>query len=240
MPDVKRWPLYVLLFVAVALVATYQLRVWPFLGPKHVQIVNSDGDPVWGAVLYLQRPGESKPDFTGVANSGDGWIEIPRERIRDDAVMRATGPACGIVSGDLPSDSTLRLPAGRRITLRIPGEFPLPREPLFLSLTLAPVGEAKGWDLALQRAVAPPDFWSLPEMDRGPGPRRLHIDAAKRSIELLVPRGGKWQVLWSIMRYEGSSGSGTGPADPIEIEIADGATEVDLPLTRQQMLKYVR
>jgi hypothetical protein len=122
----------------------------------------------------------------------------------------------------------------------VPGEFALPRPPYFLAVTLTPAGEAKGWDMALEEAVAPPDFWSLPEMDRAPGTLSFHIDPATRSIDLLVPRGGKWHVDWSIMRYEGSQGSGSGPTKPIGIEIADDATEIELPLTRAEMLEHLR
>ncbi|MHC4136633.1 MAG: hypothetical protein ACYTDU_13465 [Planctomycetota bacterium] len=239
----KRILLAVAVLAGATLFLAYVLEKWPF-GPKWVQIVTSEGEPIMRATLALQREG-AEPDFWGTTHRGDGWLEIPRGKIHGDAEMRATAPGCALVRGPLPSGSRIELPPGLLVTLKVPGDFPLPRPPNFLKLKLAPADADDAWTLALADAVAPHDYWQQAWEDHD---RDLHVDADTRSVSARLPRGGPWKVDWTIMHYETKHedghtehrGSGGGPADAgIVIDVRE-AGEIPVPIASRALLKYLR
>lgn len=239
----KRMLLAVLVFVAGALLLAYQLDKWPFEA-KWVQIVTREGEPILGAVLMLRRPG-AEPDFSDSTSRGDGWLKIPRAKIREGAEMLVTAPGCAAVSGSLPSGSRIELPPGLEVTLKVAGDFALPRPPGFLELELTPGDESdRRWSFALAEAVTPHDHrqQSLERQDR-----RLLVDPDTRSVSLRLPRRGLWKVGWSIMRYETRAegglherrGSGSGPAEPdLSIEVQEAA-EIALTIPSRALMKHM-
>jgi hypothetical protein len=239
----KRILLAVAVLAGAAVLLAYQFEKWPF-GPRWVQIVTSEGEPILGAALMLRRPG-AEPDFSESTHSGDGWLKIPRSKIRDGAEMLATAPGCAMLRGPLPSGSRIELPPGLLLTLKLPGDFALPRPPRFLKLKLAPADERDPmWSFALAK-VAPHDYLQQAWEDQD---RRLLVDPDTRSVSLRVPRRGLWRVDWAIMRYEtkhedgryGRSGIGQGPAGPGTVIDVREAGEFSLTIASRSLMKYLR
>ena len=234
----KRIALVVIALLAVGLFVAHQIEAWPF-GPKWVQIFTADGEPIMGAVLALPETG-----FQNVTSRGNGWLKIPRDKLTSDAEMMAVAPGCAVLRGPLPSGRKITLPPGLPVTIKVPGDFPLPEAPLHLEIALAPADADRLWAFALESAVVSHDNWQR-DWDERDG--SLLIDPGTRSVMLLMPRTGRWRVHWSVMHYKVERsggqvtqvGSGQGPDESIVIDIPEGATEVALPLDAASIAKYV-
>ena len=226
------------LLLGGAAFATWQLAVWPF-DTRWVQIVSHDGEPLMGALLVLQRPGEPEPDFADATNETNGWLEIPRGKIRDGAEMAAVAPGCGVLRGALPEGKRIVLPRAVEVTLKVPGDFPLPEPPGSLVFSLIPVGAPGRMEYAYTKAVLPAGLMQRDQVERIHA--TLRVDPATRSAALLVPRAGRWKLRWSFMVYErkggGMSGVGTGPGTYPEIEIPEGGGEVAFPITAAELAR---
>jgi len=239
---VKRLLLVLVVLAGAGLLVAWKVEVWPF-GPVWLRVVDEDGLPLWRALVLVRRAGSKQADFTETAD-GAGWVRIPREVVHSDSELLATAPACGVARGAMPSGREVVLPEGVAVTLTVPGEFPLPRPPWKLWLQLAPDADEGHWSMMLAEAVAPPDYWDRSEMERD---RDLWIDPETRSVQLVVPRAGRWRVHWSLMHFtverrEGvvsRSGSGSGPAGPVVLEIPGGDAPVELPIDPDELKEYM-
>jgi len=182
--------------LGVVIVALGVRTAWP-TGPRFVQILRSNGDPILGAVLVLRHPGLAGPGYSRATCAIDGWLDIPRDRIRPDTEARAVAPGCGIFRGDLPRDGRITLPQAFPAKVTIPGDFPLPRPPLALRIMLAPAGEDREWTLALSYAVVPLDCGL--RVHASEHSRWTLIDPTTRSASLLLPRRGRWILYWDVI-----------------------------------------
>lgn len=233
----RRTLVVALVVVAAGIVTTWRLGVWPF-GPLHVQICRSDGRPILGAVLVLHRPGEPSSDYSDKTHSGDGWLSVPRGSIRDGAEMFLTAPGCGLLRSE-PRGGRILLPEGLRVTLRVDGDFELPRPPRGLGLRLEPVDGPFMLKLALSNAVVPDDGWQGEDWERDAS---IFVDPDTRSVDVLVPRAGMWEVHWAAGVREvtdgGATWSGSGPSQGIVVEIPGGGGAVPVEIWGGEFVRF--
>ncbi len=235
--------LLIIAFLLVGAVVSYFAEVGP-LGPKHLRIVNTEGNVVMHAVVYI-RDANGQHDYGAAVSSGDGWTQIARGKCWPWTKLIVGAPGCEVVETNVPWGNEIVLPFGHRVTLAVPGAFALPDAGQTLEVELEPVGETKRWASVLGEFVATDKHWDVPWVDRDPWPE-LSVDPKTRSVSLFVPQIGAWQVRWRVMRYRAGSspsvrsGSGFDSDTPVPIMIEKPGETVALPIPKEELADLMR
>jgi hypothetical protein len=161
-------------------------------GDHDLRVYSHNGRWVLKPSLVMPSSPGQPPDFK--SSGPPGLILIPRHLATEGREILVSGPGCGLLRGKFEGQHRVTLPPPIRATIRVPGEFDLPSGDHGISLTFRASGVPPEVASAAAGAPVEASHWKRPESPVWD--EQIWLDPATRSVSVLLPFPGEWEVKW--------------------------------------------